>query len=527
MLYKTKSIVYYKAMNNNETNLQKVRISYAMEALSLSAAELSRCCYVDASLINKWRKGSRKITERSKVLQDVASAMLRLDSEGKLKDCYAPYMQNNESAADAMSSWLCGKEIPAMPGRIAPVMTPTSGEYTVQYAVYLGKKGFRKATLSMLDYLLLLPPGQTVTVLCQGQWELFIRNIPFVLQFISKLKKASERGTRLRMINRKGYSLSDSSKFAGYWMTAHLRGYIRSLYYEGEMPPDLRFVGSIPGYWSGRAEEDGSVEDALYIGVYTDPRETRKDEAICEKYAAMSAPSSQYSFFESPLGNAENSRLWQEGSLPLWDNENAALPDGSFNAICRVPGFGIATPQEFSAGAEDVVLPVPRYLFNKSNLFLEGEYYIILCREDVRDGLLLERRRHEVFSDVLYDEIFVPSGILSGQLRRLLKAMDSNENFNVALMPRSAFKKLNIELICYKNSVSVCWLQDMSESVFCGSEGVSGSLHNYVEVVWDNLHKGWMRKAAVRRTLRKWLAGKELDVLDKDSATVLNWEIRF
>ena len=29
----------------------------------------------------------------------------------------------------------------------------------------------------------------------------------------------------------------------------------------------------------------------------------------------------------------------------------------------------------------------------------------------------------------------------------------------------------------------------------------------------------------VQATLRKWLAGKELDVADQDSVTVLNWDV--
>ena len=517
----------FRVMEENKKNIfEKSRISFALDALSVSAAELSRKCGVDSSTINKWRTGSRGIRERSGSVRKVAAALLKLDADGVLAEHYAPYRGKNGNDTAAMTAWLSGTPLPGLTGRTEAPKAATTGDYLVQHMVYLGKSGFRKAALAMLDYLLILPPGQELTVLCQGRWDWFIRNIPFVLQFIAKLRKAVGRGTRMRMINRKGYSLADSSKFAGFWLTAHMKGYIRSLYYEGEMPREIRFVGSIPGYWSARAEEDNTVEDSLYVGAYTDPRETRRDAAICDEYAAFSKPSTQYAFFDSPDGNEDNECLWESGALPLWEEKGANEPDGSFNAICRVPGLALLTKNEVVAVAGSRELPaLPDYLFRDDETFVPGPHKIILCREDVRDGLSKERRRHEVITAMLHSRAFVSREMLATQIRRLLTAMHDRVDFEVALMPKSAFEKLELELVCFKNSITIGWLQDGSESVLCNDEATAGSIYGYVGVVWDRLHMGWKRKRNVQATLRKWLAGKELDAQDSDSAAVLNWDV--
>jgi hypothetical protein len=151
--------------------------------------------------------------------------------------------------------------------------------------------------------------------------------------------------------------------------------------------------------------------------------------------------------------------------------------------------------------------------------------YAILCREDVREGLLKERVKNEPLSALLHRRAFLSRGTLAAMLERLLKAMSQYEEFEVALLPQSAFAKLELELVCWQNSASVGWLQDGSESVFASDPITSGSFHVAIGHAWDRLRKGWKRKTLVMRTLRKWLAGKELDVRERDSAIVQNWDV--
>ena len=184
------------------------------------------------------------------------------------------------------------------------------------------------------------------------------------------------------------------------------------------------------------------------------------------------------------------------------------------------------TNKEAEAVAGHSVLPaLPDYLFCGAEANAAGPHRVILCREDVRDGLSKKRRMHEVMSALLHRRAFVTQDMLAAQMRRLLRAMQERDDFEVALMPKSAFEKLELELVCFRNSITIGWLQDGSESVFCNDEATAGSIYGYVNVVWDRLHMGWKRKRNVQATLRKWLSGKELDANDSDSAAVLNWDV--
>ncbi len=505
--------------------MQKNRIDFAMDALSLSAATLSRAAGVDASIINKWRKGSRSMTKRSAALTDVAAALVRLDRDALLFEYYAPYLEGDH-AGEAMAAWLMDDAPPGLWGRVTPPKAPTSGEHTVEHMVYLGRAGFRKAALAMLDYVRLLPPGQTITVLCHGKWEWFVGDLPFVLLFISKLRQAVTRGTRLRMINRKGFSLADAPPFAGIWLTAHLKGYVRSLYYAEKPPRAIRFVASIPGSWSARAEEDDSVADSLYLTMHTHPRETRRDADFCQEYALKSRPASQYAFLSDPLGSRENRRLWRMGPLPTWNIKGAPLPDGSFFALCRVPGIGLTTWEEvYEIAGEDRLPPMPEYLLLGEGSFAPGPHKIILCREDVMEGFLKERRMNEVMSAILHRRAFAPRRILSSQVARLVEAMETREDFEVALMPRSAFAKLNLEMVSFRDSVTIAWLQDMSESVFNRDEATAKTFYSFLDYTWNKLQKGWKRKKTVSATLRKWMTGQELDQDWEPGAQEGSWDL--
>lgn len=500
------------------------RLGNVMSVLGVSAKRLSGLCGISNSLISRWQNGSRPLTPRSRALEPLGEALLSLDDEGRLQELLAPWRSGGESTAEALRLYLTGEALPALPPRAQPPAVQRSGSYIAQQQVLLGAQGFRKAALLMLDYVMQLPPGQQVVVCAHSAFEFWHKDLPFALQFLQKLNKAIKRGARFLLVNRRAPGLDGSPFFSVFWLTVHLKGTLRSRYYEGEGPEEY-FVASIPGYWSARVEGDETAEDGVITTLYTDPRNTRRDEAHCNAHIAKSAPASQYGFLRRPGGDENNGQGWRPGSLPLWEERGAPAPDGSFSAICRTPSFGVMTREEFASVSGKTALCIPEYLFNSDGLFAPGPHRIILCREDVQEGLTKTRRRNEALSELLGRNAFVPRAALAAQLKRLLDAMAENEAFEVALMPRSAFDKLELELIHWRNSVSLAWLQNGEESMFDNDPIIARSFSSALDYTWSRLHKGWKRKASVMRTLRKWLAGRELDVQEEDSAFVQHWEL--
>ncbi|MDL2328058.1 hypothetical protein LJC64_05370, partial [Ruminococcaceae bacterium OttesenSCG-928-A11] len=460
----------------------------------------------------------------SKQLAPVARALLRADSEGALDKVLAPYRQQGESGEEAMCAYLTGTDLPALPPRAEAPKRRTSGEYTVQYQVYLGQSGMRSALLALTDYVLTLPPEREMTLLAQSRYDWTAKAPGFTEELAGKLEKAFGRGLRLRVLNRAGYSVAEAPGQAGPWLLAHLRGHVQSCYFDGELPADVRFVAVIEGYCSLCVRADPEVEDGLYGVMHTDPVEIREGHALCAAFREKSRPAVQMGVFAQPEGPAPGARLWMPGPLPGW-GKNDALPDGSFCAICRVPAFGVMTRAEFGqvAGADRPVFP--EWLFPEQAGFAAGPHRLVLCREDVRDGLAKQRRQHEALSALLHRRAFVTRDQLTAQLRRLLEAMEAREDFEVALVPRVAFESLQMGLVCWRQSASVGWLLDGGQSVYAADRPSSGAWYGYVNHVWDRLLAGWKRQDRVRRQLRKWMAGKELDKMEEDSAIVRGWSV--
>jgi hypothetical protein len=260
--------------------------------------------------------------------------------------------------------------------------------------------------------------------------------------------------------------------------------------------------------------------------MYTDPRNVRRAEAHCGDFINKSKPASQYGFLKNTLGDAENAQGWRPGPLPEWNEPGAKKPNGCFSAICRVPSVGVMTKAEFeSVLAKDGPPAMPDYLFRGDGGFAPGEYKIILCRDDVREGLLQERAQNVPLSALLGRRAFISRKTLHAMLKRLLGETERNERFELALLPKSAFQKLELELVCWQDSAAVGWLQDGSESVFANDPITSGSFHVAIGHAWDRLHKGWKRKTLVTRALRKWLAGRDLEKQEPDSVIVKNWDV--
>ena len=501
-----------------------IRIKLVMEMLHTSAYALERECGVSHSLISKWQQGVRNLTKRSKQIVPVAKTLLRLDTSGQLEELLAPYRHQGESDIEALCEYLTGEDLPGLIVRAEPPKIPYSGDYTVQSQAFLGKAGFYRSAAALLEYVLVLPPNREIIVVGQEQCEWIANNTGFAEHIFPLLQKAFARGARLLFITPSGgYLLPEASAHTGPWLAAQMRGSIRSLYGHSFPPEDTYVAASIPGFLCGTAEIDTNAEDNLYTILHTDPRAIRSVEALCKSCLEQSTPSLQFGFFEDPTGETKDGRLWEEGPLPAWANGPA--PDGSFFAVCRVPGIALTTKSEFAEiVGKDTPPTLPEYFTPDSVAFSSGPHKIILCREDVREALMQNRRMHETFSKILDRRAFIPRGILTAQISRLLAVMERQDNFEVALVPRVAFAKLQAELVCWNNSVSVGWLQDISESILANEESTSGSYHTWIDHVWDRLLAGWRRKSDVVRQLRKWLSGKELRGKEIDSAIVRGWD---
>lgn len=489
-----------------ETLSSKNRLDYLMGLLEIRASQLAEVSGVDHSLITKWRRGERQLSQRSKQLLPLARGLLQLDAQDRLTDILAPYRRENFRVSEDLAAYLIGRDMPTLAARLEPPTRPLSGEYIVQHRVYLGKKGMRSATIAMLDYVLRLPPGREIVAVCHGNFNWIIGDLGYVFMLIDRLRKAFERGTTLTVVNRKGFAISDVAMFAGPWMIAHLRGYIRSLYYEGEMPPGDCLVASIRDYWSLRMREDDEVEDGLYITMYSDPVDIRQDVRLCDQYRARAQSLTKYDVLQNPAGHI------------------VPKPAQGIITIQRTPSISLTSRQEFLQLTHGERDDFPEFFFAQERDLPHVPMRIIFCREDLREALGKTRFIQDMFAETVKRRVFVRREMLVGQLQRIIAALRDRDDVEVALVPRLAFERIGLEMAAYKDSAMLVWLSDSMQTVYSEDEVMSGSIYGYGEFIWGTLLAGWKRKSSVLRLLLRWLREEGLDEEEAISAQVRGWD---
>lgn len=497
------------------------RLGVVMNTLGLSAIALSCEVGISNSLISRWQKGSRKVPQAGPTSRLLAEALVRLDTEDILADILAPYDGPREKTI-TLQRYLTEDNLTGfMP---ETMYLQRSGEYIAQQQVLLGARGFRKSCLIMLDYLQELDPGQKLIICAHSGFDLWHGSITFALQILKRIPGIMKHKTTITLITRNAEGFDGSHYFSVHWLVLQLRKILQIRYYEGE-PPYEYYVANIRGKWSGRVEPDPTAEDGITTTVYYDPRNFRYDEAHCDSFMRRSKPAGQFAFLKNPAGNRRNKRLWRPGPPPPWAIKDAPAPTGSFSTITRLPALGTMTRAEWKTlTADDQVPELPDYLFAEDDTLLSGPHRLIFCKEDVREALV-NGGPSLPLSILLGREVILPPELVAAQLQRLLDTMRQNPGLEVALMPKVAFDKLELEFIHWHHSVALGWLQDRSQSLFTDDMPTCRGFANAANNVWNRLHKGWWRKKNVRPTLRKWLAGEGLGESDEDSMFVKAWRV--
>ncbi len=492
----------YKVLEKKSGN----HLDYLMGRLQISSSKLSEISGVDHSLITKWRRGERKLTTRSKGLRPIAAALLKIDSENAAKIIAAPYKIEGDSDEAALAMYLVSEDSPALKPRTAPPKRQVSGEYTVTYHVYLGKKGLRNALLSMMDYVMTLPPGQEIVSVMNEDFEWLTGDIAFMLVYIKKMKQAIARGTVFTTETHVEKTATDISMFAGTWAAEGMRGNVNSLYCDIELPKNVMLACCIKGYWSMRLYNDPEVEDSMYAAMYTDPIDIKQDVKLCIQAKACAQNMLKMDFLSSAYSVSPRSAK-------------------GFMAIQRTPCFGFLRQNEFKSIAGKDKADVPQCLLQPDEGFPQVPIKLIMCREDLLEALCKERKLNVPISEVLGHRAYVPSNTLKRQLSRLLEAMQERNDCEVALVPKCAFERIGVETLTLKESASLSWMNEPVRSVYTEDESITNSMYGFGDYVWERLLAGWKRKSNVVRQLKKWLKGEELDALYRETSAMRNWDL--
>lgn len=483
---------------------QKKRLDYIMNLLEINSLELAEASGADHSLITKWRRGERVLSARSSLLLPVAKALLKLDTNNNLQDILQVYRDRCKSDEEAIGMFIASEE---MGGHILHNTLPKrrkSGNYEVTHQVFLGKKGLRVATTSFLEYVATLPAGQEVILLFKTDFSWVMEKLTHIFMLLRQTQKIFAMGDTFTLIVCNDKIADQITPFSDVWLAKHLKGEVRSLFYQDYEDHIDKVVAVVGDYCSVRVRVDDEVEDSLYITMHTDIVDVQRDMKECKNYRDSAKELLHYGFF---TGN--------------WSGFKKG--NGRFIGIMNVPGVAIATQDEYEALGGKRKLP--NELFADVGMSSMHAGRLILCREDVRESLAKERRKHEVFSELEGKRLFVRRETAAMQLRRLLRLMEEWEDFEVALVPRLAFNRISLHFAVWEEESLGMWLPDGTKSAYSDHPSISESIYKYGEYIWKRLMVGWRKKTIVARQFKKWIRREDLDMVYKDSKYTQNWGV--
>lgn len=498
-----------------QNSTPKNRLDYFMSTMHIPASAIAEATGINHSLITKWRRGERKLHMRSKGIHDLAGYIASKDFDGTVRETLARHGFTDETGTleHNLALYLCGSA--QVRTQRASEESLMSGEFTITHRVYLGESGLRSAMLNILDYMNTLPPNQEIIAVCDDNYDWIVGDKAFVMILIMRLRQAFVRGVTITVINRKRFDLDKIVLFSGPWLVAHMRGYIRSLYYEDKRGPSgVKVLASTKGYWGLTMREDEEVEDHRYVVTCTDRFSVQEVNRACETYRDRAYALFQYSFLTMPSE-------MDEGMA------SERLTDSALYMIQRTPSFGIMTCEEFlGAGASAQALERLRFLFlTPEQLPGDKPIRLILCKEDVADLLKKEHKPNAaLICSVGNRASFIREEIIA-QLERIHGWMEDYPNFEVALIPRIAFDRIGMEMHSFENGPTVAWLSDASQSTCTKDPLLSGALFGFAGEVWDHLLKGWKARNSVMQQLGRLLRGKGLNRERTDTRAIRSWDV--
>lgn len=174
-------------------------LGYLMDRMGLSAAALARRLHVDASLVSKWRSGSRHLNPRSMYFDDICSMLLEQNEIVLSEALYSLMPLENPAAqgdtAARLRSVLADRHFTVPKALIVR----TEALCTAEIAIYTSGEGRRQAISDLLDVAETMEtPGELLYVDSeQSGW--LMEDTAYAKKWVERMKRLLDRGFLFRI----------------------------------------------------------------------------------------------------------------------------------------------------------------------------------------------------------------------------------------------------------------------------------------------------------------------------------------
>ena len=498
----------------------KTNLSLLMALFQLPGSEMGRMIGVDKTLISRWGSGSRRLMPKRRWATLIADTFLSLDAEHEVQmlpalmsDAYRIGLLQGEELRAQLLSWLCQKGQPQPPEierrrtlfaafasfrDKAQAGMPTSWNEVVTAeddtaiaGKTLGLPQARATLLALADYMGTLTEPVHSTFVCPEGIGMVTRDTKYGLQLLGKMVPLLQRGSTLDVVLRTEFSLSDVSAMAGPWLVAHLKGYVRSWYYD-----DFDTVENDRILVSGGKHFAVRISGEKYESVvYTDEANVSELGEICAQYLGKSKMRFHYELFQKPenyLKKAippENERVFVFQRLPHFLIGGKGLPERLFM-------------EEKMAGR---MLDQFEPLFQSPEALPDStKLYHVMSMEAIEDALDQPRHLSASLSDMAGSRIYMLTQTLVDQLSLMQKQMEENPNYHVALVRDEVLADIGMEIGSWGTKFAIGWIPGGRSTATTDATN-SAALHGYCQMVWDEIPATQKGNAAAKRQFAKLL----------------------
>ncbi len=224
-------------------------LSLAMALLDLDGVQLSAMTGADRTLISRWKNGSRRLMPQRQWAWKIAAALREHETDigaNVLSFLLNEYYQAGQMADDALilriKNWLCAadqdspdenaRRISIYARFMETALHPVAPIENASSLQDISDAEALEAVYRFFDHATALGAPAELMLVCPSGIDFITRDAAFSAKLSKKLSQMFDAGFKLKAVLRIDFRPNGVASFSGAWLAAHLKGYIRSWYYD-------------------------------------------------------------------------------------------------------------------------------------------------------------------------------------------------------------------------------------------------------------------------------------------------------
>jgi hypothetical protein len=478
--------------------------AFVMELLEISPKKFLEIGF-DHTLVSRWRSGKRRLMPERHQVKTIAKMVWEIDSKmalpvlEKLLHIWYPAIScHNETEKQALLEKFLTEKRQTTPEyqKIRGIRLDCLRDHVE--ALPHGIEAVRFRLLDFLDLVeALAEPEHLYFVFTEG-FFLYLNDSNFGKLFTEKLLKLFQAGHRMTSVIRSDRAVTDAWYFHRIRLYAHLKGYMRTRYYDHfQQQGAEKMFGTAGNKIAFTVSRDKLLDlDSTRIDIYNDPQSVADIGESIQGFFDRSRPLTHYSFFTKPAG---------------WLGNVIINNDSPCYLYTRLPHFGLIAPDDYAkffALNEDEAallrqefhaLTLTPEFFNESVTI-----HHIFCATDIENALAKKRHQSLELSTMLGRKVWMSTSNLISQLQKIQTLMKTHTNYEVCFLENEQFSKLLIEVGVWGNEAAIGWI-DKGEAFVGKAYPVVAGMQGFCARVWNEIPAVLRSQTTVNNEINQWL----------------------